>query len=180
MSFHYLINFWFLTKKQVHSLFSETFCCRVTYSFIISHKNDKNIKAFIVLGNVMLVTVIVMVATGILIVSVVIFQVFFILFAIFSVNEYWPNEDFDILGFILRWKIVSFPRAFKMRRQIIENERKQCKSEITMVNSQEKFFIDHNFLLKTLDFSHCEQCIDLDACVKHGIDVGDGFRRCLC
>ena len=33
------------------------------------------IKAFIVLGNVMLVTVIVMVATGILIVSVVIFQV---------------------------------------------------------------------------------------------------------
>ena len=72
MSFHYLINFWFLTKKQVHSLFSETFCCSVTYSFIISHKNDKNIKAFIVLGNVMLVTVIVMVATGILIVSVVI------------------------------------------------------------------------------------------------------------
>ena len=42
---------------------------------MLAFENDVNIKAFIVLGNVMLVTVIVMVATGILIVSVVIFQV---------------------------------------------------------------------------------------------------------
>ena len=41
-----------------------------------ANQNNKIVKAFIVLGNVMLVTVIVMVATGILIVSVVIFQVF--------------------------------------------------------------------------------------------------------
>jgi len=69
---------------------------------------------------------------------------------------------------------MSFPRAFKMRRQVIENERKQCKSEITMVNSQEKFFIGHNFLLETFDFSHCKRCLDQDACVKHGhIYVGD-------
>ena len=75
----------------------------------------------------------------------------------------WLLKNFYILGFILRWKIVSFSRAFKMWRQIIKNERKQCKSEITMVNSQEKFFIvGHIFLLETFNVSQCKQCIDLE------------------
>ena len=66
-----MINFWFLSKKQVQKILadSEILC-----------ENNQNVQAFIVLGNVMLVTVIVMVATGILIVSVVIFQVSYFIF----------------------------------------------------------------------------------------------------
>lgn len=55
--------------------------------FCKAHQNYKFVKAFIVLGNVMLVTVIVMVATGILIVSVVIFQVFY--FILLTWSSFW-------------------------------------------------------------------------------------------